>query len=100
MIEGWPILVNVLSGDLWNSMMITGDRRQELLWFLLLGFAWIMAGALLHTYVKNHKEPPSSLYGWALFVQGLAGAIVIPQSGAWLFLPQGVLLIIAQKKND
>ncbi len=99
LILGWPQIVEIFSHSIWNSMSVTGDRRQELLWFLMLGFAWMMAGALMHTYIKERNIPVSKTYGWILLLKGASVAILMPESGAWLFIPQGIILLTAKRDH-
>lgn len=99
---GWNFLVAMVIDGLWNTAAQSVQpgmlhTRAELLWFLMLGFAWIMIGALLHGHIRCHKTPPSKLYGWALFMKGVVMVVVLPASGAWLFLPQGLILISARE---
>ncbi len=98
-IFGWPQLVEIFSHSIWDSMSVTGDRRQELLWFLMLGFAWIMAGALMHTSIKENNIPVSKTYGWVLLLKGVSVAILMPASGAWLIIPQGIILLSAKRES-
>ncbi len=100
-ILGWDFLAVMASEGLWNTAeqsVLPGmlHTRAELLWFLMLGFAWIMIGALLHGHIRSQQTPPAKLYGWALFMKGIVIAILLPASGAWLFLPQGLILMTAR----
>jgi len=103
-VAGWDMLVGMVDEGLWNTVAIpiTTDEashtRAELLWFLLLGFAWMMVGALLHGNIQSRQLPPVARWGWILLAKGLLVAVVLPASGAWLFLPQGLIIIFANRR--
>ncbi len=101
---GWDMLAAMASDGLWNTIdvpIVDGAKhtRAELLWFLMLGFAWVMVGALLHGNILSKKMPPAKIWGWALLAKGVLVAIVLPASGAWLFLPQGLIILLANPKS-
>ena len=101
-VAGWDMLVAMVHEGLWNTIEVpiadgAKHTRAELLWFLMLGFAWMMVGALLHGNIRMKKAPPVTSWGWVLLAKGLLVAIVLPVSGAWLFLPQGLIIIFANR---
>jgi len=102
--EGWDMLAAMVYEGLWDTVEVAipegaEHTRAELLWFLMLGFAWMMVGALLHGNIRRQQIPPAKIWGWILVAKGLLVAIVLPVSGAWLFLPQGLILIFANPKS-
>ncbi len=55
-VAGWDMLTAMAYEGLWNTVeapmpAAAVHTRAELLWFLMLGFAWMMVGALLHARV-------------------------------------------------
>lgn len=101
---GWDMLAGMFYEGLWNTIEIpiadgAIHTRAELLWFLMLGFAWIMVGALLHGNIRRRNVAPAKIWGWALLIKGLFVAIVLPASGAWLFLPQGLIILFAHRAD-
>ncbi|MCF6257861.1 MAG: DUF6463 family protein [Gammaproteobacteria bacterium] len=103
-VAGWDMLVGMVYEGLWNTVTVpiadgAQHTRAELLWFLMLGFAWMMVGTLLHGNIQRQKIPPATSWGWILFAQGLFIAVVLPASGAWLFLPQGLIIIFANRQS-
>ncbi len=103
-VAGWDMLAGMVDEGLWDTveMVIPAGAehtRAELLWFLMLGFAWMMVGALFHGNIRRQQIPPAKIWGWILAVKGLLVGIVLPVSGAWLFLPQGLILIFANSKS-
>jgi len=100
-VAGWDMLAGVIADGLWDTIDISipegaAHTRAELLWFLLLGFAWMMIGALFHGNIKKQHTPPAKVWGWILVLKGLLVAVMLPASGAWLFLPQGMIIIFAK----
>lgn len=97
---GWELLIEVVHDGVWNTMEVAVSpgaehTRAELLWFVTLGFSWMMLGAKFHADIKAQQRPLSGIWGWLLLGQGLLVAIVFPQTGAWLFIPQGLIIIFA-----
>jgi len=102
---GWDILVEIVDDGLWNTIDVpisegAKHTRAELLWFLMLGFAWIMIGVLFHGNIRKQQAPLAKTWGWVLALKGLFVAILLPVSGAWLFLPQGLIIIFAKLERE
>ncbi|MFV1983976.1 MAG: DUF6463 family protein [Thiohalomonadales bacterium] len=97
---GWDFLLAIVNDGLWNTIALPATpgaehTRAELLWFLMLGFTWMMLGAKFHADIKTQQKPLSIMWGWLILVQGLVVAILFPQTGAWFFIPQGLIIIFA-----
>jgi len=97
---GWEFLVAIVNDGVWNTMDVdpmpgAKHTRAELLWFLMLGFTWMMLGAKFHAEINARQQPLSRPWGWLILGQGLLVAILFPQTGAWLFVPQGLGIIFA-----
>jgi len=104
-IAGWDFLVAIFYDGVWDSIQVpitagAQHTRAELLWFLMLGFAWIMLGLQFHYHIKTQQKPPATYWGWLLLIKGLVVAILLPASGAWLFLPQGLIILFAHPPKD
>lgn len=104
-ILGWDYLLAIAADGLWNTIAVatpimTEHTRAELLWFLMLGFTWIMLGAKFHADIKARQQPLSNLWGWIMLGQGLMVAVLFPQTGAWLFIPQGLIIIFAKSSQQ
>jgi len=104
-IAGWDLLLAMVNDGVWNSVqapvaMGAQHTRAELLWFLMLGFAWMMLGLQFHNDIKAQQKPPAKYWAWLLLFNGLIVAIVLPASGAWLFFPQGFIILFARQTKD
>ena len=76
------------------------DFTHELaVWFLICGFFIILLGQVLHYYVKREQKPAPLSFGYSMLILTIFGCIVEPGSGFWLFLPQALIIIFANKKN-
>lgn len=79
----------------------TGDNysRAFALWFLVCGIILILWGQTLQYYIKKEQKPAPLFLGYSILVFAVAGCIVEPISGFWLFLPQALIIIAANKKS-
>jgi hypothetical protein len=90
----WGILVDWHACGWWHSI----ENRQGMhmqrfacLWFQVSSVSWVMMGWLMQQWLNRfYRLPPK--FGWALFTMGLLVAFVLPASGAWLFLPLGLMV--------
>lgn len=79
---------------------IGGDcERGIALWFLVCGILLIFWGQGMHARIKETKSPAPRSVGWSLMVVSIAGCIVEPVSGFWLFLPQAAIIVLAGRKE-
>jgi len=102
-ILGWDFIIGVINDGIWNTIEIpitaaTQHTRAELLWFLMLGVSFILIGILFHREIKRTQQPLSASWGWVLLLQGSFIVILFPQTGAWLFIPQGLIILFARVK--
>ncbi len=100
LLMGYNVIVDMCSDGLWNTIEQAGTinfQRSALLWFLLVGCFWILMGYLMQQWLKQQKPLPSVL-GYGFIILGTLVAVVLPVSGAWLFLPQGLIILFSQKK--
>ena len=72
--------------------------RETMFWFLICGFFVILLGQVLHYYIKKEQKPAPLSFGYSLLAITILGCIVEPLSGFWLFLPQALIIIFANKK--
>lgn len=73
--------------------------RAFALWFLVCGIILILWGQTLQYYIKKEQKPAPLFLGYSILVFAVAGCIVEPISGFWLFLPQALIIIAANKKS-
>lgn len=79
---------------------IGGDcERGFALWFLVCGILLIFWGQGMHARIKETQRPAPRSVGWSLMVVSIAGCIVEPVSGFWLFLPQAAIIVLAGQKE-
>ena len=57
----------------------------------------LLLGALAHTFIKVTDRPLPRYLGWSLVALTL-GAIIYPVSGFWLFLPQGIIILVGARR--
>ena len=88
------------NNGIFNS--IAGDNyfHQTAFWFLICGVFLIPFGQTLHYYQKREQKPAPLSLGYSLLILSILGCIVMPVSGFWLFLPQALIIIIANKRHN
>jgi hypothetical protein len=75
-----------------------GASRELAFWFLILGVFIILFGQVLHYYIKKERRPAPLSFGYSLLALSIFGCFAIPLSGFWLFLPQALIIIVANVK--
>lgn len=68
-------LVNTVNGQ---------PEREFAFWFVVTGFVLVLLGAVIDRYERGGHSLPGFL-GWALGTLALAGVLIMPISGWWLF---------------
>jgi len=100
LLMGWPILTAMHQEAWFASTVLDGNMlfdREAIIWFLTSGTFWIAFGLTLKKLLAEGFIPPSSL-GWSFIAIGMALVIIMPASGAYLFVLQGALLVYGCKK--
>ena len=82
-------LINAVSNDY---------AREFAFWFFICGIFIILLGQILHHYIKRDQKPAPLSFGYSLLILTIFGCIAEPVSGFWLFLPQALIIIFANKK--
>ncbi|MDQ2078381.1 DUF6463 family protein [Marinimicrobium sp. ABcell2] len=96
LVMGWDILAGMHQDGWWNTIEAGGQinfARSAIAWFLLVGFFWMLLGYLMQQWVRHSNRPLPASLGWGMLAAGVSVAIVLPVSGAWLFIPQGLLIL-------
>ena len=100
LIAGGSILAGIHQDGWWNTIESAAGinfERSAIVWFLVLGFFWMLMGYLMQAWQRETRKPLPAIIGWGLLANGIWVAIMLPASGAWLVLLQGVILIWARR---
>lgn len=92
---GWNTLAEMHVDGWLSTTVINGEMlfdREAISWFLISGTFWILFGLTLQKALNEGFKPPLSL-GIGLIVIGVIVAIIMPISGAYLFIIQGAILM-------
>ncbi len=98
----WPFLVDMHHSGWWATTMVDNQilfEREATLWFITVGFFWILFGLTLQKILDQGVKLPEML-GWGFILIAILLIIIIPISGAYLFLLQGVLILMAAKSSS
>ncbi len=99
---GWNTL-QAMHQDNWFASTIINDQmlfdREAIVWFLLSGFFWVLFGLMLQKALDDGFTPPTSL-AWGFILIGMIAAILMPISGAYLFIIQGIILLMGIQKSN
>ena len=74
--------------------------RAFALWFLVCGIILILWGLTLQYYIKKEQKPAPLVLGYSILAFAVDGCIIEPISGFWLFLPQALVIIAANRKRN
>lgn len=70
--------------------------RECSFWFQFAGVMLIIQGCYMRSMNKDKEAP--KWFGWTLTAMGIVGATLMPISGFWLILAQGIRIIWIQEK--
>jgi hypothetical protein len=90
----WQIIssgfVNAVAGDF---------GRWFAFWFFICGVFIIILGQVVHHYIQRDQRPAPVSLGWTLLVLSAFICIAEPVSGSWLFIPQALIIIFANRRE-
>jgi len=95
---GWKAFVEIIQDGLLINVTSRELTHEFALWFFVCGIFVILLGQVVHFYIKREQKPAPLSFGYSLLVFTIFGCIVEPGSGFWLFLPQALIIIFANKK--
>ena len=96
---GKEAFLGIIKNGLYGLTSIDYERSFAI-WFFICGIFVILLGQVLHYYIKKEQKPAPLSFGYSLLIFTIFGCIVEPGSGFWLFLPQALIIIFANKKNN
>ncbi|RME93917.1 MAG: hypothetical protein D6767_00025 [Candidatus Hydrogenedentota bacterium] len=71
-------------------------QSHFLFWFLTAGFFWVILGHISHRKIQALNRPMPKVFGWYLLAFAVIASILQPISGAWLFYPQALIILLAK----
>lgn len=98
---GWPVLLEMHQEAWFASTIVDGQMqydREAIVWFLNAGFFWMIFGWILQKAMAQGFVPPASL-GWSFVIIGGIYVIIMPVSGAYLFVVLGGLIALGASKQ-
>ncbi len=103
LIMGWDILLGIHREGWWNTVESPQGidfARSAITWFLVLGFFWMMMGWLMQCWQRVTHKPLPGLIGWGMLIMGAWVAILVPASGAWLVIVQGLIVMMDRRRRE
>ena len=94
---GKDAFLKMIRDGLYNVTALDYERAFAI-WFFMCGIFIILLGQVLHHYIKKEQKPAPLSFGYSLLVFTIFGCIIEPGSGFWLFLPQALIIIFANKR--
>ena len=95
---GKDAFLKMIREGLYNVTALDYERAFAI-WFFVCGIFIILLGQVLHHYIKKEQKPAPLSFGYSLLIFTIFGCIVEPGSGFWLFLPQALIIIFANKSQ-
>lgn len=83
----------LVTEGVWNTVQEGQWERNASFWFIMFGFMLMYLGYTAHWLMKRKGIEPPTSFGWMLLILCVLGAVIMPQSGFWLGIPQAWLLI-------
>lgn len=94
----WNVYTGMAQDKLINSIADDYERASAF-WLLIVGMLVILLGETMHYYIRKEQKPAPSFTGYILFILSVFGCIVEPVSGFWLFIPQALIILFANKNS-
>ena len=97
-IFGKEAFLKIIQEGVFNFPTSIDYERAFAVWFFICGIFIIFLGQVLHHYIKKEQKPAPLFFGYSMLIFTIFGCILEPGSGFWLFIPQALIIIIANKK--
>lgn len=65
---------------------------MTIFWFEFTGALFFILGWLMRE-LERRDAPLTTAIGWQILALALVGVVLVPQSGIWFLIPQGVLVL-------
>lgn len=104
---GLHLLAAVISGwNMWEEIFLDGFadsignnlEKAYVFWFFMGGVLLLFWGSTLQYYIRKEQKPAPLFLGYALLLVSVAGCVILPLSGFWLFIPQAFIMILGHRK--
>lgn len=96
LLMGWEVLSDMAREGWWNTIERDGQinfARSAIVWFLFVGFFWWILGYLMQSWLQKTECRLPRVVGWGMLVAGATCSYLMPISGAWLFIPLGLVIL-------
>ena len=90
--------LDILKDGLWNAIGADAMRAAAV-WALVVGILLILWGETLQHYQNATGKPAPTFIGWSVLVFSIIGILAMPLSGFWLFIPQAIIILAANRKK-
>lgn len=96
------ILINAnIYIEMFRSGLVNINSKDYIIgfafWFFMIGILLIFWGLTLQYYIKKVQKPAPLFIGYMMLIFAFIGCLMIPISGFWLFIPQALIIIAANK---
>lgn len=98
-ILGWESYVKMFRDGLINST-VDDFKLAFAFWFFICGILLLFLGQTLQYYIKREQKPAPQSLGYSLLAISIIGCIIEPISGFWLFIPQALIIIMANRNRN
>lgn len=93
-------LTTLLKNGLVNTLHDNGPvENMTAFWFVAFGFMMGFAGRCMTWYEDGGKRRLPKEAGWWMVGIGLVGGLMMPASGFWTVVPQGIWILIRARKD-
>ena len=82
-----------------DAIGVEDYERATAFWFTLTGVFIFITGGLTQWIYDNTNTLPTFL-GYSVVAIGVIGGLMIPVSGFWLVIPQGIMMLMIARKTQ
>ncbi|PTL79671.1 DUF6463 family protein [Vitiosangium sp. GDMCC 1.1324] len=92
-------LAEMLRAGVFNSVGDDSGPRAAAFWFLVSGCGFVLFGWLCRWVELELARPLPAGLGWGLVMLGVACVVPMPITGAWLFFPLGIRVLLDARQR-